>query len=846
MRDQILIGTTDSSIRDEALKQSWSLTDLRKEGMRMESAARSGAQISGESDIKKIGKYSAKMKKNNQPPDKKNQSTITCYNCGSKVSGSIMKHKQTCSAKLHKCQKCEKGGHFESVCRSKSVQQVEIEKNESTVQEEDMYNINIFRIRSSKDTPKPVLKSTKNDFSVRVMINNNLDRVIADTGARISVCGTAQARKWGILDRLTPSKVKIKPYHSEPIAVYGEARCSVTYGSTSIPVIWHIISGSSEAVLSGNAALQLGIIQLNKVDDTFQPILMIESNKNDLQDILARYPQNFTGLGKLKDYKAKLHVDSSIKPVNVPSYSFPYHLQHRAQLAIDEMIQNDVIEEHPSNEPAPWVSNSVLSPKDDGSVRVTMNAKNVNKALISSNIPIPKHEDIKTKLSGARIFSKMDLKSAFWQVELDEGSRYLTVFHANDKLYRYKRLTMGLSPSQGELTVALRPVFGDIPNVHVIHDDVIIGTKTDEEHKTAVTQCMEAISEAGLTLNPPKCVFGKRELEFWGMIFSEHGIKPDPGKIEALEYITAPTTKEEVTSFLCMMQSNSDFIPNFAQISAPLRELTKGGVHFKWNEKHQTCFNKLIKEFKEDTLLRYFDLNKPIFIFTDAHVTGIGAMLAQGETAMTAKPVAFASRTTSKAEANYPQIDLEAMGLDFGMRRFRKYIVGAPENIKLVTDHKPLCSIFNGRRTGSIRTEKIKMRHQDVRFEVIFQEGKLNQTDFVSRRGKPLQTIPKHEQEELNDLNNLLYMLHTTPITDKIDIGNISVETQQDPTLQRISEFVMKGQTWIPKSEPQAVQKFREILPEITITANKILLKSERIILPEKIARQCHSTCPPG
>ena len=100
---------------------------------------------------------------------------------------------------------------------------------------------------------------------------------------------------------------------------------------------------------------------------------------------------------------------------------------------------------------------------------------------------------------------------------------------------------------------------------------------------------------------------------------------------------------------------------------------------------------------------------------------------------MTAKPVAFASRTTSKAEANYPQIDLEAMGLDFGMRRFRKYIVGAPENIKLVTDHKPLCSIFNGRRTGSIRTEKIKMRHQDVRFEVIFQEGKLNQTDFVSR-----------------------------------------------------------------------------------------------------------------
>ena len=165
------------------LKLSWSFKDLRQEGMRMESAARSGAQISGENAVNKVGKYSYnKMKASNQAPDKKKQSITTCYNCGLKVSGSIVKHKQTCSAKSHKCQKCQKSGHFESVCRSKSVQQVEIKKEESTMQEEDLYNINIFRIRSSKDTPKPTLKSTKNDFSIRVMINNNLDRVIADTG----------------------------------------------------------------------------------------------------------------------------------------------------------------------------------------------------------------------------------------------------------------------------------------------------------------------------------------------------------------------------------------------------------------------------------------------------------------------------------------------------------------------------------------------------------------------------------------------------------------------------------------------------------------------------------------
>ena len=243
----------------------------------------------------------------------------------------------------------------------------------------------------------------------------------------------------------------------------------------------------------------------------------------------------------------------------------------------------------------------------------------------------------------------------------------------------------------------------------------------------------------------------------------------------------------------------------------------------------------MIKAFKQETLLRYFDLAKPIFIFTDAHVSGLGAMLAQGEDISSAKPVAFASCTTNKAESNYPQLDLEAMGLDFGLRRFRKYVVGAPGMVNVVTDHKPLCSIFNGNRSGSIRTEKIKMRHQDVRYEVIFQKGKLNQTDFVSRRGKPIEKISKEEQDKSNDVNNLLYMLHVTPIMDRINIGTISTETQRDPTLKRVREIIEQGQTWISKSESAAVQRFREILPEITLTGNKILLKSERIILPESL-----------
>ena len=233
IRDQIIIGTNDTSIREEALKQSWDLKDLRQEGMRMESAARGGAQISneGSSNVNKIGKYSFSNIKSSQSqaPVKKKQ-TITCHNCGSKVSGSIYKHKEKCPAKSHKCSNCQKNGHFDKVCRSQPVKQIDSEEAETEqYNEEDMYSINLFRIKASKGSAKPHLKSVKSDFTAQVVINNRLDRVVADTGARISVCGTTQARKWGILDRLTPSKVKIKPYESDPIQVYGEAWCSVVW-----------------------------------------------------------------------------------------------------------------------------------------------------------------------------------------------------------------------------------------------------------------------------------------------------------------------------------------------------------------------------------------------------------------------------------------------------------------------------------------------------------------------------------------------------------------------------------------------------------------------------------------
>ena len=830
IRDQIIIGTSSDLIREEGLRNSWGLSQLRKEGMRLESAAKSASEISREHGLNKLGRYS--WKNNKKKDTSKSGEMANCYFCGfSSTRLEVVTHAKECPAKRSTCSKCKLKGHYAKVCRSQpALNEIAETDNEiNTELNESVYNVNIFRIKGSQ-------VSNLNDFKAEMVINNHLDTVLADTGAAVSVCGSKHAKKWGLLDRITKSRVKIKPYKSEAIPTLGTSICAVSVGNRTVPVSWHIIAEDCEPVLAGNKAVHLGLIQFKPAPKTHMPINMIKGDKPEaIQDVLASHSEVFSGIGKLKDYTVKLHVDDSVKPVAEPPRRIPYHLTSQVEELIGEMLKNDIIEEHPQGEAAPWVSNIVTAPKDDGEIRITLDAKNVNKALLASNYAIPRQEDIKAKLAGAKVFSKLDLKSAYWQLEINKQARNLTVFHALGKMYRYKRLVMGLKPAQGELNAAMQPLFAHLPNAHIIHDDLILATVTQEEHDELVKEVMRIISENNLTLNYKKCVFTAKEIKFWGLIISAEGVRPDPSKVEAVKHFTAPNNKEELISFLCMMQSNADFMPGFAKKASVLRELTKKSARFTWKVQHEQCFQDLLASFKKDMLLQFFDGNLPTFVFVDAHETGLSAILAQGESPENARPVALASRSTSLAERNYPQIDLEASSMDFGLRRFREYLVGSPITVTVVTDHKPLLSIFNGRRRGSIRTQRIKLNHQDIPYSLVYRKGKTNIADYMSRHSKPLHKLSSTEQKENQEISNLLYMLHSTQVVDYISIGKISEETRKDKVLCKIQNMIRKGQRSIPKNEDDDVRKFDPILQDLTLAANGIILKDDRLVLPTSL-----------
>ena len=338
-----------------------------------------------------------------------------------------------------------------------------------------------------------------------MVIKEKVVQMFADTGADISVISKSLSDELGL--PLTKTPMRIKPYgQKRRIRCVGMYVGPVRYDDEIANVGIYVVKGEVEALLSGAASEALGIISFHGDREVRRSMADDPAN----QVYFNRFPSLFSGVGKMKNYKVKFHVDPNVPPVAHPKRSAPYHLEGKLDREIDRMERDGVVEDHDG--PAPWVSNLSLAPKDDGGLRVTVDMRAPNKAILDTGLPIPKPEDIRKELKGCKHFSKLDFKTAFHQLELDEESRFLTVFHHNGKLKRHTRLTMGAKPASGELNKALRPLFKDIAAAHIIHDDLVIATETEEEQETAIIQVLEIIAENNLTLNPDKCLFNRTEI----------------------------------------------------------------------------------------------------------------------------------------------------------------------------------------------------------------------------------------------------------------------------------------------------------------------------------------------
>ncbi|GAB1602677.1 uncharacterized protein K02A2.6-like, partial [Argonauta hians] len=357
--------------------------------------------------------------------------------------------------------------------------------------------------------------------------------------------------------------------------------------------------------------------------------------------------------------------------------------------------------------------------------------RDANKAIKRTRHVTLTIEELAEGKSGATIFSKIDLRSGYHQLILQESSRGITTFSTHAGLYRYKRLSFGINSAAEVFQHTIQTVIADVPGTKNVSDDIIGHGRNSEEHDNNLQLLLGTLHKAGLTVNESKCKFSQSEVDFYGFIFSAAGLKPDSAKVAVLNKSKAPQNQKEVRSFLGMAQYSSRFIPNFTVITEPLRQLTRQDRQWRWGEKEVRAFEGVKNTLCETTTLAYFDGRKQSVIVVDASPVGVAGLLSQD-----GRVVCYASRALSDVEQRYSQTEREALAIVWACEHFDVYVRGA--EFKVITDHRPFVTIWD-KPAPPARIARGSLRLQPYKMTVEYKPGSDNPADY-------LQTHPQQSQ----------------------------------------------------------------------------------------------------
>ena len=362
-----------------------------------------------------------------------------------------------------------------------------------------------------------------------------------------------------------------------------------------------------------------------------------------------------------------------------------------------------------------WASAVVLVRKKDGALRFCIDLRKLNVCTIKDAQTLPRIEESLDSLCGVVIFTSLDLKSGYWQVELDEDSIPYMAFTVGPLgFYECLRMPFGLTNAPATFQRLMENYLGDLHlNWCIIYlNDIIIYSKTPEEHVKRLEAVFRKLSKAGLKLKPSKCEFFKSEITYLGHIVSSEGIATDPKKIKVIQLWPRPETVPQVRKFTGLTNYYRKFIHNYAKVAKPLHQLVSGDnaklkhTSVQWTEECEELFCKLKELCSNTPVLAYPDYTKNFKLYTDASESGLGAVLTQVQEDRKERPIAYASRTSSKSERNYDAHKLEFLALKWSVTdRFHEYLYGG--TFDMYTDNNPLTYILTSTKLDAIGMGRI-------------------------------------------------------------------------------------------------------------------------------------------
>jgi len=396
---------------------------------------------------------------------------------------------------------------------------------------------------------------------------------------------------------------------------------------------------------------------------------------------------------------------------------------------IQDMEKRGIIRKSKS----PWASPVVIVDKKDGTQRFCVDYRGLNKITKIDRYPLPRIDELLETFRTAHWFTTLDLASGYWQVEMNEADKEKTAFVTHKGLYEFNVMPFGLCNAPGTFQRLMNFVLQDFLGkfVAVYLDDIIIYSRTFEQHIDHLKLVFEALRTATLKIKLKKGFFCFPNIAFLGHIVGRNGISPDPAKVEKIMNFPEPTNLKELRGALGLFSYYRKFVKDFSRIAKPLLMLLKKDTPFEWNTKQQNAFDYLKKKLMEAPILQYPDFSKPFLIYTDASGTGLGAVLSQLNDEEKECVIAYASRSLNKAECNYGITDQECLAVVWAVKHFEQYLGLLP--FKIITDHSALKFLQTADMPSGRRARWI-MYLQQFKFEIIHRPGKDNKNaDALSR-----------------------------------------------------------------------------------------------------------------
>ncbi|KAL0554251.1 hypothetical protein IC582_008168 [Cucumis melo] len=446
-----------------------------------------------------------------------------------------------------------------------------------------------------------------------------------------------------------------------------------------------------------------------------------------VKEFLDVFPDDLSGLPPDREIEFTIELLLGTAPISQAPYRMAPNELKELKMQLQELVDKGYIRPSVS----PWGAPVLFVKKKDGTLRLCIDYRQLNKVTIRNKYPLPRIDDLFDQLRGATLFSKIDLRSGYHQLKVRESDIAKTTFRTRYGHYEFRVMPFGLTNAPAVFMDLMNRIFHRYLDQFVIVfiDDILVYSVDRESHEEHLRIVLQTLREKQLYAKFNKCEFWLEQVVFFGHVVSAKGVSVDPYKVEAIVNWERPISATEVRSFLGLAGYYRHFIKDFSRLALPLTALTRKNVKFEWSDKCEQSFQELKKRLVTAPILALPVTGKDYVIYCDASRLGLGCVLMQD-----GNVIAYASRQLKEHECNYPTHDLELAAVVLALKIWRHYLFG--EKCHIFTDHKSLKYIFDQKELN-LRQRRWLELIKDYDCTIEYHPGKANVVaDALSRKSR--------------------------------------------------------------------------------------------------------------